>query len=146
MVEKTPSTVPMEYAAYITAKESSMSESKEESKEVKKGRPSKKDLESTTLMTKREQAAAIKEYRQRLLLHPGSPKLIDKLFSTAFDDEHKNQAVAMKILSDRVLPSAGFTFDGKSNNQVSINITGLSDSPSSGVTISGTSGEVEEDN
>jgi hypothetical protein len=52
----------------------------------------------------------------------------------------------MKILSDRVLPSAGFTFDGKSNNQVSINITGLSDSPSSGVTISGTSGEVEEDN
>lgn len=143
MVEKTPSTVPMEYAAYITAKESSMSESKEESKEVKKGRPSKKDLESTTLMTKREQAAAIKEYRQRLLLHPGSPKLIDKLFSTAFDDEHKNQAVAMKILSDRVLPSAGFTFDGKSNNQVSINITGLSDSPA-GVTISGTSGEVED--
>jgi len=143
VVEKTPSTVPMEYAAYITAKESSMSESKEESKEVKKGRPSKKDLESTTLMTKREQAAAIKEYRQRLLLHPGSPKLIDKLFSTAFDDEHKNQAVAMKILSDRVLPSAGFTFDGKSNNQVSINITGLSDSPA-GVTISGTSGEVED--
>jgi len=143
VVEKTPSTVPMEYAAYITAKESSMSESKEESKVVKKGRPSKNDLESTTLMTKREQAAAIKEYRQRLLLHPGSPKLIDKLFSTAFDDEHKNQAVAMKILSDRVLPSAGFTFDGKSNNQVSINITGLSDSPA-GVTISGTSGEVED--
>ena len=143
MVEKTPSTVPMEYAAYITAKESSMSESKEESKVVKKGRPSKNDLESTNLMTKREQAAAIKEYRQRLLLHPGSPKLIDKLFSTAFDDEHKNQAVAMKILSDRVLPSAGFTFDGKSNNQVSINITGLSDSPA-GVTISGTSGEVED--
>ena len=142
MVEKTPSTVPMEYAAYITAKESSMSESKD----VKKGRPSKGDLESTTLMTKREQAAAIKEYRQRLLLHPGSPKLIDKLFSTAFDDESRNQAVAMKILADRVLPSAGFTFDGKSNNQVSINITGLSDSPSSGVIISGTSGEVEEDN
>ena len=145
MVEKTPSTVPMEYAAYITAKESSMSESKEESKVVKKGRPSKNDLESTTLMTKREQAAAIKEYRQRLLLHPGSPKLIDKLFSTAFDDEHKNQAVAMKILSDRVLPSAGFTFDGKSNNKVSINITGLSDAPAAGVTISGTSGEVEDD-
>lgn len=141
MVEKTPSTVPMEYAAYITAKESSMSESKD----VKKGRPSKKDLESTTLMTKREQAAAIKEYRQRLLLHPGSPKLIDKLFSTAFDDEHKNQAVAMKILSDRVLPSAGFTFDGKSNNQVSINITGLTSNDSPGVTISGDSGEVEDD-
>jgi uncharacterized protein YllA (UPF0747 family) len=134
----------MEYAAYITAKESSMSESKEESKEVKKGRPSKKDLESTTLMTKREQAAAIKEYRQRLLLHPGSPKLIDKLFSTAFDDESRNQAVAMKILADRVLPAAGFTFDGKTNNQVSINITGLND-PSSGVTISGSSGEVEDE-
>ena len=109
----------------------------------KGGRPSKKELEATKSMTKREQAAAIKEYRQRLLLHPGSSKLIDKLFSTAFDDEHKNQAVAMKILSDRVLPSAGFTFDGKSNNQVSINITGLNESPA-GVTISGTSGEVED--
>ncbi len=136
MVGKTPSTVPMEYAAYITAKELEMSDNKG-------GRPSKKELEATKSMTKREQAAAIKEYRQRLLLHPGSPKLIDKLFSTAFDDEHKNQAVAMKILSDRVLPSAGFTFDGKSNNQVSINITGLNESPA-GVTISGTSGEVED--
>lgn len=111
----------------------------------KVGRPSKKDLESTASMTKREQAAAIKEYRQRLLLHPGSAKLIDKLFSTAFDDENRNQAVAMKILADRVLPAAGFTFDGKSNNQVSISITGIGTPDTPGVTISGTSGEVEDD-
>ncbi len=114
-------------------------------KEVKSsGRPSKKELEGTAQMTKREQAAAVKEYRQRLLLHPGSPKLIDKLFSTAFDDDHKNQAVAFKLLADRILPVAGFTVDGKQQNQVSINITGIGESASSGVTISGSSGEIED--
>ena len=116
-------------------------------KEVSKGgRPSKQELEATDGMTKREQAAAMKQYRQRLLLHPGSPKLIDKLFSTAFDDEHKNQAIAFKLLADRILPVAGFTVDGKSNNAVSINITGIggqSDTP--GVVISGSSGEVEDE-
>ncbi len=112
----------------------------------KGGRPSGKELEATSQMTKREQAAAVKEYRQRLLLHPGSPKLIDKLFSTAFDDEHKNQAVAFKILSDRILPVAGFTVDGKANNQVSINITGVDTNVGgAGVTISGTSGEIEDE-
>jgi hypothetical protein len=111
----------------------------------KVGRPSKKDLAKAGDMTKREQATAMKEYRQRLLLHPSSPKLIEKLFNTALDDEAKNQAVAMKLLADRILPVAGFTSDGKQNNQVSISISGLggsSDTP--GVTISGTSGEIED--
>ena len=116
------------------------------SKDVTRGRPSKAALEGTKEMTKREQAAATKEYRQRLLLHPGSAKLIDKLFDTAFDDEHKNQSVAFKILSDRILPLAGFTVEGKANNQVSINITGIgTDNNSPGVTISGTNGEVEDE-
>jgi len=110
------------------------------------GRPSKNDLTKAGEMTKREQAAAMKEYRQRLLLHPSSPKLIEKLFSTALDDESKNQAVAMKLLADRILPVAGFTTDGKASNAVSINISGIvgnGDTP--GVTISGTSGEVEDE-
>ena len=116
------------------------------SKEVK-GRPTKAALEATKDLTKREQAAAMKEFRKRLLLHPSSPKLIEKLFTTAFDDEAKQQGLAMKLLADRLMPVAGFTSDGKQQNQVQISITGIGtpDDPSPGVTISGTSGEVEDE-
>jgi len=117
----------------------------EESKEVKVGRPSKKDLESTKNMTKREQSTALREFRQRLLLNPRSNKLIEKMFDTAFDDEHKQQGLAMKILADRLMPVAGFTADGKQQAQVSINITGLSSgSTDTGVVIDGSSGSVED--
>ena len=109
----------------------------------KVGRPRKADLEGTKELTKREQAAALKDFRQRLLLNPKSPKLIEKLFDLAFDDEAKNQSVALKILSDRLMPVAGFTADGKQNAQVSINITGLTESH--GVTIDGNSGEPEDE-
>lgn len=109
----------------------------------KVGRPSKKDLESTTQLTKREQSAALKEFRQRLLLNPKSPRLIEKLFDLAFDDEAKNQSTALKILSDRLMPVAGFTSDGKQQAQVSINISGLE--PTHGVTIEGTTGEVDDE-
>ena len=47
------------------------------------GRPSKQELASTGQMSKREQSAALKEFRQRLLLNPQSPKLIEKLFHLA---------------------------------------------------------------
>jgi VCBS repeat-containing protein len=61
------------------------------------------------------------------------------MFDTAFDDEHKQQGLAMKLLADRLMPLAGFTADGKTNAQVSINITGLNDS----VVIDGSTGTVE---
>lgn len=111
----------------------------------KVGRPSNKELGKTQEMTKREQSAAMRQFRERLLLHPSSPKLVEKLFATALDDEAKNQAVAMKLLADRLLPVAGFTSDNKANNQVSINITGIGVDATPGVTISGTSGEVEDE-
>lgn len=100
------------------------------------GRPRKTELASTKDMTKREQAQALKDFRARLLLNPSSPKLIEKLFETALDDDHKNQSVAMKILSDRLLPVAGFTADGKQQAAVSINISGLGQE-TAGVTIEG---------
>ena len=109
----------------------------------KVGRPSKQDLESTKNLTKREQSQALKEFRQRLLLNPKSPALIEKLFDLAFDDEAKNQSTALKILSDRLMPVAGFTSDGKQQASVSINITGLE--PSHGVVIDGTTGNVDDE-
>lgn len=111
----------------------------------KGGRPSKKALQDTKQMSKREQSAALREFRQRLLLNPQSPKLLEKLFDTAFDDDHKQQGLAMKLLADRLMPVAGFTADGKQQAQVSINITGLSSgSTDTGVIIDGESGDIED--
>ena len=92
---------------------------------TKRGRPSKAALQSTKDLSKRQKAAALKDFRARLLLNPKSPALIEKLFDIAFDDEHKQQAVAMKLLADRLMPVAGFTSDGKQQAQVSINISGI---------------------
>ena len=113
----------------------------------KVGRPSKQELASTKELSKREQSAALREFRSRLLLNPKSEKLIEKLFTTAFDDESKQQGLAMKLLADRLMPVAGFTSDGKQQNQVQISITGIGtgNEPSPGLTIIGTSGEVEDD-
>jgi len=108
----------------------------------KVGRPSKKELESTKAMTKREQSAALKEFRQRLLLNPKSPRLIEKLFDTAFDDDHKQQGLAMKLLADRLMPVAGFTADGKQQAAVSINITGLGTDEPASVVIDGESEDI----
>jgi len=111
----------------------------------KGGRPSKQALADTKQMSKREQSAALREFRQRLLLNPQSPKLLEKLFDTAFDDDHKQQGLAMKLLADRLMPVAGFTADGKQQAQVSINITGLSSgSTDTGVVIDNESGDVED--
>ena len=114
------------------------------SKGLKPGPKSKKEIESTKNMSKREQSAALREFRGKLLLNPKSERLIEKLFDLAFDDEAKQQAVALKILSDRIMPVAGFTSDGKSQAQVSINISGIGAPESTGVTIDGTSGEIDD--
>ncbi len=48
------------------------------------------------------------ELKQTLLEHPDVPKVLEKVVSAALDDEHKNQAVAQKILMDRILPISNF--------------------------------------
>tara|TARA_R110000868_G_scaffold255828_3_gene512493 strand:+ start:2786 stop:3142 length:357 start_codon:yes stop_codon:yes gene_type:complete len=114
------------------------------SKGLKTGPKSKQELASTKTLSKREQSSALREFRAKLLLNPKSERLIEKLFDLAFNDESKQQSVALKILSDRLMPIAGFTSDGKAQATVSINISGLS-SPDAGVTINGNSGELEND-
>ena len=60
------------------------------------------------------------ELKQTLLEHPDVPKVVEKVVSAALDDEHKNQAVAQKILMDRVLPIS--TFDKGTDYKERINI------------------------
>ena len=61
------------------------------------------------------------ELKQTLLEHPDIPKVLEKVVSTALGDEHKNQAVAQKILMDRIVLIS--TFDKGTNFRERINIT-----------------------
>lgn len=60
------------------------------------------------------------ELKQTPLEHPDVPKVLEKVVSAALDDEHKNQAVAQKLVMDRLLPIS--TFEKKFDNRESITI------------------------
>ena len=60
------------------------------------------------------------ELKQTLLEYPDVPKVLEKVVSAALDDEHKNQAVAQKLVMDRLLPIS--TFEKKFDNRESITI------------------------
>lgn len=68
-------------------------------------------------------AAAINEFKARLLASPKSRKVMDSILSAALDDDHKNQAAAWKLLMDRMLPLSYFEKDKVGGGKSSINIT-----------------------
>ena len=68
-------------------------------------------------------AAAINEFKARLLASPRSQKVLDSIMSAALDDEHKNQAAAWKLLMDRMLPISYFEKDKNSGGRSAVNIT-----------------------
>ena len=73
-------------------------------------------------------AAVINEYKARMLASPKSAKVLEKIFEAALDDDHKHQAAAWKIITDRVVPTAAFEKDvvkGAGRNAIQINITGV---------------------
>ena len=56
-------------------------------------------------------------------MHPDVPKVIEKVVRTALDDNHKNQAVAQKLVMDRLLPISTFekTVDSREKINIVIN-------------------------
>ena len=62
------------------------------------------------------------ELKQTLLEHPDVPKVLEKVVSAALDDEHKNQAVAQKILMDRILPISTFEKQFDNREQITISV------------------------
>ena len=48
--------------------------------------------------------AILAEYQERMLNSPKSRKVLDKLFDIALDDDHKHQAVCIKLVIDRIVP------------------------------------------
>lgn len=73
-------------------------------------------------------AAVINEYKTRMLASPKSRKVLDSIMDAALNDEHKHQAVAWKIVADRILPIAAFekgVRDSGGKSAIQINITGM---------------------
>ena len=60
------------------------------------------------------------ELKQTLLDHPDVPKVLEKVIRTALDDNQKNQAVAQKLVMDRLLPIS--TFEKAVDSREKINI------------------------
>ena len=71
--------------------------------------------------------AIMDEYKARMLNSPKSAKVLETILNAALDDNHKNQAVAWKLVIDRVVPVSAFeqAKQGNSAPAISINIMGL---------------------
>jgi len=93
------------------------------------GRPRKTDVEAKKSGNRGKRgrppgdAAAINEFKARLLASPRSQKVLDSIVSAALDDEHKNQAAAWKLLMDRMLPVSYFEKDKNNTGRSSVSIT-----------------------
>lgn len=75
-------------------------------------------------------AAIINEYKARMLASPKSRKVLDEIFDAALDRDHKNQAAAWKIVTDRIVPVSVFEQEIKKSggkSGITINITGIGD-------------------
>lgn len=97
-------------------------------------RPSKKELAEvknrrTGLGPGRPKgdAAIINEYKIRMLNSPKSAKVLEAIFDAALNDDHKNQAAAWKIITDRIMPVSSFEQAKAAGGipSISINITGI---------------------
>jgi hypothetical protein len=117
-------------------KNSESAESSVVEQKRKRGRPRKTDVMAKKAGSRgvgrgrpKGDAAIINEYKARMLASPKSAKVLEKIFEAALDDEHKHQAAAWKIITDRVVPTAAFEKDvvkGAGRNAIQINITGVS--------------------
>lgn len=113
------------------------------------GQPRKKDIAAKTpgKLAKRGrppgEAAAMAEFKARLMNSPKSRKVIDSIINAALDDDHKNQSAAWKIIADRLLPLSSFEDSLKSGKSaITINISGIGQ----GVTVEGSEEPIEDAN
>lgn len=97
----------------------------------KRGRPKKTDIVSKKRGSRELRgrpagdAAVINEYKARMLNSPKSAKVLESIFDAALDNDHKNQAAAWKIITDRIIPISSFeqVKQGGNTPTISINIS-----------------------
>ena len=76
-------------------------------------------------MTRSQQQIRLQELKTEFLTHSSLDKYVKKLFDMALDDDHAGQTAAIKIIADRILPTASFSGESRANTAVQINISGL---------------------
>jgi len=94
----------------------------------KRGRPRKTDVAKKRKPgvpgRPKGEAAVMKDYKARMLASPKSRKVLDKIFEAALNDEHKNQASAWKIITERIMPVSMFEKEvGSEGGRPTVNIT-----------------------
>lgn len=93
-----------------------------------RGRPKKSEIEAKTKGKRvargrpKGDAAIINDYKARMLASPKSRRVLEKIFDAALEDEHKHQAAAWKIITDRIVPASYFDKDKLSGGRPSIDI------------------------
>lgn len=92
----------------------------------KRGREdARREKRELAKMSREEQRHRLSLLKAEFLTHSSLDRYIEKLFSMALDDEHSGQAVAIKIIAERILPVQSFTAESKKSSAVNINISGL---------------------
>lgn len=110
---------------------------------AKIGRPKKTDVVRNTpgKLAKRGrppgEAAAMAEFKARIMTSPKSVKVIEAIFNAALDHDHKNQAAAWKLLMDRMVPVSTFEASTVGKSAITINITGLGSNTDPSTVIEG---------
>ena len=71
----------------------------------------------------------IKELKE-LMIRSGGKDVAEKVIQIALNDEHPGQMAALKMCMDRTLPVSMFEKDKSQRSAVTINITGIGETPS----------------
>ena len=77
------------------------------------------------MMSRREQTERLHELKARFLGNAKLGPLVEKLFDIAMDDDHDGQMQAIKMITDKILPTQSFSSESKKSSAVQINISGL---------------------
>ena len=65
------------------------------------------------------------DLQEQLYNHPDNHKVIETIYRTALDDNHKNQAAAQKLLMDRMLPISVCDKNADIREKITINISSV---------------------
>lgn len=112
----------------------------EEQPKRKRGRPKKENRLMTRQQWEEEQKkvkgrpkgmrTAIKKLEERLLAANKIEGVIDSIVKAATDDEHKNQAVAWKLIIDRMAPLSHYEKNrGGDKPMIQINVSSVDSVP-----------------
>ena len=95
---------------------------------AKGGRPSTAAIKKKTSGSRKKvgrpkgDKGIMDEYKARMLNSPKSKHVLKKILDAALDDEHKHQAVAWKIVSDRIVPVSNFEAKDTGTGGIAITI------------------------